>query len=103
MAPDEWTTTGDRITDDAILRRLRTLIDDESAIIVEHRHYRGSRAPTRLVYDDADAFEAYVRENGRPGDSFYIWAFETCCRDDNTVANGKIPDEEGRTPVGGAY
>jgi hypothetical protein len=100
---DPWTTDGSRITDAEVLARLRWILDAESPLIVEHRFYRGSRAPTRLVFDDPDRFEEYVRAEARPGDAFYVWRYDELCRDDNAVASGKVPDADGRTPVGGAY
>jgi hypothetical protein len=100
---DEWTTEGSRITDVDVLATLRRIIDDESVLIVEHRYYRGARAPLRLVFDDADRFEDYVRTETRPGDSFHLWRYEDCCRDENIFVSGKVPDSEGRTPKGGSY
>ena len=100
---DEWTTEGSRITDSHVLSRLRAVIDDESALIVEHRFYRGSRAPYRFVCDDADELEDYVRKNAQAGDSFFVWRFDDCCKDNLVVERGKVPDSRGRVPVGGAY
>ena len=100
---DEWVVDGARITDPEILERLKAIIENESPLIVEHRSYRGASAPPRLIFDSADAFEEYFRDRTRPGDSFYIWAFEACCTDERVIARGKVPDEEGRTPRGGSY
>jgi len=99
----EWTMTGPRITDTDVLARLRRILDDESPLVVEHRFFQGSRAPHRFVCDDADALDEYLATRTRPGDSFYLWSFLECCTDERVVANGKVPDAEGRTPQGGAY
>lgn len=103
MTADEWTVDGKRITDHEVLSRLRQILDEESALIVEHRFYRGARAPHRFVCEDFDALQEYLQKDTRPGDSFHLWRFEDCCRDDNVIGDGKIPDSAGRVPTGGAY
>jgi hypothetical protein len=103
MSTESWTTDGPRLTDDGVLLRLRNTIDNESALIVEHRFYKGSRAPHRFVTDDFDALRSYLRQQGQPGDSFYMWRFEDCCTNDNVAERGKIPDSQGRVPIGGSY
>jgi hypothetical protein len=102
MASDRWDLSGAVITAPETLARLRALLE-ETPVIAEHRHHRGARAPTRVVFDDADAFELYVREQTRPGDRCLVWSFDACCTDDNVAADGKVPDAEGRTPVFGSY
>ena|SRR5882672_4421850 len=103
MNVEPWTTEGLRITDSGVLSRLRGIIEDESPLIIEHRFYRGARAPYRFVCDDFANFETYLREKTQPGDSFYIWRFEDCCKTDTAVERGKMPDSQGRVPTGGAY
>lgn len=103
MVVDDWTRAGARITDEDVLARLRRIIENESAVIVEHRFYLGSRSPHRFISDDFDKLETYLRDNARPGDSFYVWQFEDCCREDNLAERGKIPDSEGKVPTGGSY
>jgi hypothetical protein len=44
-----------------------------------------------------------LAEAVRPGDSLWLWRFDELCRDDNSLAHGKVPDERGRVPKGGAY
>ena len=103
MDLDHWTTEGRRVTDDEVLSKLRAVIEDESALIVEHRFYRGARAPHHFVCNSFDALSEYLRQNGRAGDAFSFWRFEDCCRDDNVALDGKVPDAQGRTPEGGPY
>ena len=100
---DQWSVDGNRITDPEILSGLRRILEDESPLIVEHRFYRRASAPHRFVCDSFDELEEYLRNAGRKGDSFYFWRYQDCCRDDNHVEAAKVPDEEGRTPSGGAY
>ncbi len=103
MTPYEWTTNGAQITSEAILSRVRATLEDEGPVVIEHRHYCGASAPTWFVCNDYDEFVEYLQLRTVPGDSFYLWSFMQCCRDDNALVTGKIPDSDGRTPVGGAY
>jgi hypothetical protein len=102
METDEWTSEGKRVTDES-LEQLRGIIADKSPIIVEHRFYRGARAPYRFVCDDIDVLIEYMRKETRAGDALWFWRFDQCCGDENAVLTGKVPDEKGRVPKGGAY
>lgn len=102
MPEDEWTITGGRL-DDQLLQRLHDTIEHESPVVVEHRVYRGARAPHRFVCDDFTELTRYLNTGVRPGDSFYFWHFDKCCREDNVLQRGKVPDDDGRVPKGGAY
>jgi hypothetical protein len=101
--PDGWSESGARITDAQVLERLRKVLEEQGAVIVEHRFYRGARSPSRYVFDSFEELEAYLREKTRPGDSFYMWSFEATCTDDKVLEHGKVPDAQGRVPKGGAY
>lgn len=100
---DEWTTEAARITDPETLAQLERVLEHESPVIVEHRFYRASRAPYRFVVEDFDELVEYLRTKTGPGDSFYMWHFDQCCRDDNGLARGKCPDADGKVPIGGVY
>ena len=97
------------IKDDSIafgsgpLSIIRGAIENESAVIVEHRFYRGARSPHRFVCDDFADLEKYLKDSTYPGDSIYCWKFEACCTNENSIVAGKMPDSLGRTPRGGAY
>ena len=97
---DDW-KPGETITSQEKLAKIAEALD-QTALIVEHRHYRGACAPTRLFFDDYGEFLAYLNEHSRPGDSFLAWSFDLCT-DANAIAAGKYPDKQGRVPVGGAY
>lgn len=103
MAQDNWVTNGPVLTAPEVLALLRRTIESESPLVVEHRHYQAARAPTRFMSDDYEELDRYLRTEVNAGDSFYVWNFDRCCTDSNTLAKGKIPDAEGRVPVGGAY
>jgi hypothetical protein len=103
MNQDEWIKDGPVLTAPQVLEQLRRTIDSESALVVEHRFYRGARAPHRFVCDDYEDLAAYLATQTSAGDAFLLWRFEDCCTDKSAMASGKIPDVEGRVPRGGAY
>ena len=82
---DEWTRDGARVTDEGNIARLRQIIEDRAPVIVEHRFYRGSRAPHRFVCDDTAQLVAYLKDETIPGDAWWFWAVDDVCRDDNAV------------------
>ena len=90
-AEDEWTVDGERVTDAQVLLRLKLVIENESDLIVEHRFYRGASAPHRFVCSDFAALKTYLEMKTKPGDHFFFWRFEDCCRDDNFADRGKVP------------
>jgi hypothetical protein len=93
---------GASIADDERLARLRSVLE-KSFVIVEHRFYLGSRAPHVFVVDNFDDLRTYLREKTRPGDSMWFWRYDELCRDDNPITQGKVPDQRGLVPEGGAY
>ena len=97
---DHW-GAGPNILDAQTLTALRSALE-ETALIVEHRFYRGSRSPERRVFDDFDELAKYLRA-ARPGDSFWIWRYDSLCRDENALVHAKRPDVDGTVPGGGAY
>lgn len=98
---DDW-GPGRSILDSDSLEALRLALE-QTPLIVEHRHYRGARAPTRLVFDEYEDLEEYLRTKAWRGDHFYVWRFDHLCRDDNPLVHGKLPDVDGTVPRGGAY
>lgn len=100
---DQWLYDGARITDPAVLDQLDRVLEEVSDLIVEHRFFHGARAPHRFVCNSGPALRAYLAEQGHPGDSFYLWEFEQCCKDGSVRFQGKVPDANGRVPSGGAY
>jgi hypothetical protein len=100
---DEWVSKGRKILSAENLERIRRTLEDEGPIIVEHWFYRGSRSPDRLIFDDLDDFIGYVQSHARSGDAFRVWSFASACKDENVIASGKHPDEDGRVPRKGAY
>lgn len=103
MEKDEWTKGGSIVSSTEHLSRLRNVIENESAVIVEHRFYRGGRAPHRFVSDDFEELEQYIKTQTAAGDSIYFWRFDDCCRDNNVLVAGKVPDEFGQVPKHGTY
>ena len=100
--PDGWVLHGQKINTEQNLSRLRQCLD-RGPIIMEHRFYRGARAPARIIFDEFEDVTQYLQSHGNPGDAFYFWDYSTLCRDDNIFLYGKYPDPAGRVPEGGAY
>jgi hypothetical protein len=103
MEDDGWEANRQRLLSSAKLAEIGKVLRDEGPIVLEHWFYRGARAPSRLIFDEYDAFEAYLEANARPGDAFYAWSYVAVCRGDNRLADWKSPDEFGRTPARGPY
>lgn len=100
---DDWKPDGAKITDPAALEAIRHCLESEGSIIVEHWFYRGSRAPDRVVFNEFEEFEEYLSSFACAGDDFHVWSFSRACRNDNELANGKCPDDDGLVPRGGPY
>lgn len=98
---DEWVQDGEMITSPEKLAEIAA-VAERTILIVEHRHYRGASAPTRLFFEDQEEFLAYLNDHARPGDAFRAWPFDLC-KEANAIATGKFPDELGRVPLKGAY
>jgi hypothetical protein len=96
-----WTTEGESILSENNLVAIKKHLESVGSIAVEHWHFYGSRAPTRLVFDDFDDFNEYLQRNVQPGDAIDVYPFPH--HPSKTVARGKYPDAEGRVPKGGAY
>jgi hypothetical protein len=103
MESDGWTVDESRLLGAERLAEVERVLEHEAPVIVEHRFYRGSRAPNRLVFDDYGDFLSYLRSHANAGDAFHIWNFDTACRNDNRLVTGKWPDKSGRTPARGPY
>ena len=100
---DHWTIEGSSINSDGKLETIRRELEDRGPVILEHRHYRGSSAPTRLVFDDFEGICQYLESNALAGDSLFLWAYADVCTVDRVLAEGKCPAEDGTVPSGGAY
>lgn len=100
---DVWSSRYPSILMDSTLASVRHFLESVCPLIVEHKHYRGASAPTRLVFDDADEFEQYLKAHSVPGDLYRIWRYDECCRADNAIVAAKYPDADGRTPETGPY
>jgi hypothetical protein len=100
---DDWTTAGAKINTPQNLAGVRRTLQEIGPIIVEHWLYRGARAPDRIVFDEFEDYEKYLNSNVRPGDNLYIWSFAEVCTNENALAYGKYPDDQGRVPTKGAY
>jgi hypothetical protein len=100
---DDWTPDGRKILSAENLAIIRKTLEDEGPIIVEHWFYRGSRAPDRLIFDDFDLFVQHLQTNSAIGDAFHVWSYVSVCKNENEIASGKFPDDDGCVPRKGAY
>lgn len=99
---DELTSTGSKI-DQRLLDELKLIIEERSDVVVEHRFYRAGRSAYKFVASDYAELEEYLKTRVRFGDSFYFWLFDDCCTESNAFHRARVPDAEGRVPIGGAY
>jgi hypothetical protein len=102
MESDDWGQVGEKINSPESLSLIRNTLEDAGPIIVEWWHYRGSRAPDRLVFEDYESFVAWLGTTAA-GDSIWVWDWSSVCRDDNPLTHGKLPNERGEVPAQGAY
>jgi hypothetical protein len=100
---DEWSTEGRKIISPENLGAIRKTLEEDGPIILEHWFYWGSCAPVFLVFDDFDAFTEYLNNKASAGDAIHVWSFAAVCKDNNELAYGKCPDDQGRVPKTGAY
>jgi hypothetical protein len=100
---DDWRSDGAKITDPNTLQIIRHCLGTDGPIIVEHWFYRGSRAPDRLIFNEAKDFEEYLNLHAFAGDAIHVWNYPDACRDDNELAHGKCPDDNGLVPKCGPY
>ena len=98
---DNW-VAGTNVLSADVLDRLTNALES-GPLVVEHRFYRGSRSPERMVIDEIAKLKAYLSAHAAPGDSFWFWPFDAVCRDDNALLHSKYPDKDGTTPRGGSY
>ena len=97
---DDWRLDGAKITSE--LQRIEGALE-RTVLILEHWFYRRASAPRRTFWEDFADLKAYLEKEVLPGDLLYFWEFDKVCRKDNSLAQGKYPDEGGRVPVRGAY
>jgi hypothetical protein len=100
---DGWSLDGPKITAPEVLHAIRRCLEEDGPIIVEHWFYRASSAPNRRVFDDIEAFTAYLDAHAFAGDAIRVWSFPAACRDENELAHGKCPNENALIPARGAY
>jgi hypothetical protein len=100
---DEWSGEGSKITAPEKLAAIRSVLETEGPILVEHWFYRGGRGPRNLVFEEFDAFLAYLNEHASAGDAIDVWSLWRVCKPDSRIAEGKCPDDNGDVPRRGAY
>lgn len=100
---DDWSTEGAKINSPENLEKIRTVLEEEGPIFIQHWFYRGGSAPHYAVFDEYEDFIQYLNENSYAGDAIDTWSVWKICNPDNRLVEGKCPDENGLIPRGGAY
>jgi len=100
---DEWQSAESKIVTPEKLAVIRDVLENEGCIVVQHWLYRGSSSPERMVFDDFGEFEECLTTKTYGGDAIVVWSMHELCTPDNRLAEGKVPDLDGRVPKGGAY
>ncbi|MEO8389222.1 hypothetical protein [Polaromonas sp.] len=85
----------------AQLNAIREHLDTVGHIAVLHWHYFGSRSPTPLGFGDFEKFLEFLESETEPGDAIDVWPFPH--EEQLRIAEGKVPNESGEVPEGGAY
>ena len=96
-----WSTTGANILATEQLAAVRHHLENIGFIAVLWWHYYGSRAPDRLTFDSFDEFMVFLKSDPVEGDAIDVWPFPNNPKD--RIAQGKVPNERGEVPDGGAY
>ncbi len=100
---DHWSVDGEKITSPEKLEAIKKALEKSGPVLLEHRFYRGGCAPHHAVFDDFDDLVDYLKLNAKAGDAIHVWDVWPLMRDENRVAWGKCPAEDGAVPEGGAY
>jgi len=100
---DRWTIDGEKISSPDKLIAIRTVLEKEGPVVLEHKFLRGARGPHTLVFDDYGEFIAYLNESAHAGDKITVWNLWPFMRDTTPLAYGKCPAEDGAVPEGGSY
>ena len=100
---DGWSLQGEKITAPDKLEAIRMALEKSGPVLLEHRFYRGGRAPHHVLFDDFDDLVEYLGANAKAGDAIHVWNIWPLMRDNNRVAWGKCSAEDGAVPEGGAY
>lgn len=100
--PDNWTTDGKKILSEESVERIQEVLS-RGPIIVQHWFYRGASCPRIFAFDDFEEFEAHLEAHAVPGDAFDVWSFNDVCKPVDMITEGKLHDNDGCIPQGGAY
>jgi len=100
-AAPKWSMAGPNILAPAQLDRIRRHLEEVGPIAVLHWHYCGARTPTPRVFEDFDLFYEFLKTQTEYGDAVDVWPFPNY--EQAPIAEGKVPNENGEVPDGGAY
>ena len=102
--PDNWSGDGEIFTSRSKMDRLQAYLEQGKVLVAEHWHYRGARAPNRLLIEEVDDFIEYLEKEAIAGDIIEVFDLSEVWRNKgDAVLSGKCPDENGEVPEKGAY
>ncbi len=101
--PDQWTQDGPKITSPDLLAAVKQELEVKGPVLVKHWYYRGARSPDFFVFDDFDNYLEHLQTHSRPGDAFDVWSLSLLLGQLGSLAEGKLPDDDGTVPKKGAY
>jgi hypothetical protein len=100
---DGWTIAGEKFGTSEQLAAIKTVIEREGPVVLEHKFLRGGRGPHIAAFDDEELLLEYLAEHAHAGDKVSVWRLWPFMRDTPPLACGKCPDEDGTVPERGAY
>lgn len=100
---DNWTINGKKITSSENLDLIRETLERQGSILVKRWFYRGASGPEYKIFDIYEDVISFLNNECYAGDAIDIWSLWNICKDEERLVEGKCPDENGLTPLGGAY
>ncbi len=102
-AADNWQEGLPAISEESRIQPIKEAFARERLLLIEHWFYRGGSAPNRIVFDDFEMFEDYLKERCSAGDSIHVFDITEALKEGQQLTHGKCPNGRGEVPKGGAY
>ena len=81
--------------------KIRHHLEFVGFIAVLHWHLAGARHPTPIAFSEYEDFMQYLTESTKPGDAIDVWPFPS--ENNQRIAEGKMPNEDGTIHQSGVY
>ena len=99
----EWSFDGENIKSPDALASIEHALEQSGPLLIQHWYFYGASAPDFFVINNYEDFIEHLGSKAKPGDAIDVWDISKQCKFENRLAGGKLPDEKGRVPKGGAY